>query len=204
MTKAKAKPRAKSKAKAGTSKSTAKDRRKQFPAAYIAAKGNATEAAKTVGFSPKGAAVAGSRMLREANVAAEIERLRAKALKDAEDKGLLTAQEVLESLARGLRFDPRKLYREDGSLKPITELDDSVALELEGVEIDEITLGKGKDAAVIGHTSKVKFPRKHVVREQAMKHFGLFEKDNRQKIEPVADLLEAIHERGSRPPVKAD
>ena len=72
------------------------------------------------------------------------------------------------------------LYNADGSMKKITELADDVALELEGVDIEQVMRrrkGSKSDKVVNVTTAKVNFPKKSSARDQAMKHFGLYAKD---------------------------
>lgn len=171
--------------KAGTSKASAAERKALFVEAYISNDGNGKQAAIAAGCPPKGAAVSASRMLKDANVSAEIERRRAEVIEKAKKKTQLTADEVMESLARDLRFDPAKLFKDDGSMKKITELDEDTRLALRAIDFDEIRVG----GETIGQTAKIKFPEKTSVREQGMKHFGLYKADNKQKGESLALLV---------------
>jgi phage terminase small subunit len=175
--------------KAGTSRAQAAERRKLFVEAYVTNGGNATQAAITAGFTQKSAAVRGSELVKDRNVAEAIEKRRSTALVAAQEVTDLTAAEVLASLARDIRFDPAKLYNDDGSLKAIKDLDEDTRLALRSVEVDEIKEGNGKERIVVGHTTKVKFPEKTAAREQGMKHFGMYERDNSQK--PPAVLIHA-------------
>ena len=168
-------------------------RRELFAREYVLDR-NGAQAAIRAGYSAGSAKVTASRLLTDANVQKMIKTLEEKAAKAAE----LSAEEVKRSLARALRFDARKLYNADGSLKLVTELDDDVALELEGIEIEEITVGTGKDRRVIGKTTKVRHPKKSVAREQAMKHFGLFKKDNEQTPNPLKELMDHLNANGKR------
>ena len=120
-------------------------------------------------------------------------RLRVKELlAEVTAAGILEAAEVVRDLARALRFDPRKLYHVDGKLKAVTELDDDTALALAGVEVIE---GPGEVKSL---TKKLKWLDKNVVREQALKHFGLYGKDNTQKADVIKQFMEAVsgHSRG--------
>ena len=170
--------------KAGTSQAAASNRRALFIEAMIANGGNQTQAAIAAGYPEKSAHVRGAELVKDRKVAAELERRRA----EAAEKAKLTADEVLVSLARALRFDPRKLFQPNGTLKPIAELDDDTALVLQSLEIDEIL----KERAVIGHTKKVKATDRNVAREQAMRHFGLYDRDNRQRTDAIRELLARI------------
>lgn len=180
--------------KAGTSRAAAAERRRLFIEAYIANGCNATAAAIAAGFPQRSAHVRGAELVKDRKVAGELERRRAEGLAKAK----LTADEVLASLARDIRFDPAKLYRPDGSLKKIHELDEDTRLALRSVEFEEITAGRGENAAVIGNTVKVKFPEKTAARDQAMRHFGLYESDNKQQADLIRQFMAAVsgHSRG--------
>ena len=182
----------KKRVKAGTSKAEAAKRKALFVEAFVTNSGNATQAAITAGYSEKSARRIGTRLSTDVHIAAEIEKRRAQALATAQEKTQLTADEVLASLARDIRFDPAKLLNERGAMKPIHEIDEDTRLALRSFEIDEIKV----DGCVIGQTVKVKFPEKTSAREQGMKHFGLYEKDNNQQ--PVATNV-SIHVVGVQP-----
>lgn len=180
--------------KAGTGKDSVAARRHKFVEAYIKNGGNATEAAKIAGFSEKTADQQGSRLLKDVNVSAAIaERMKAIATKYELDTEL-----VIKSLVQELRFDPACLYNENGSLKKITELDEDTRAALTGIEVNKI----GGDDSELIVTHKVRWSPKQHAREQAMKHLGMFEKDNKQKADPIRALLEEIDAR-SRPVVKS-
>lgn len=161
-----------------------------FVEAYVTNGGNATQAAIKAGYSAKTAGPAGARLLKLVNVANAVKTRQISALAAAKEKTDLTAIEVLNSLARDLRFDPAKLFYTDGpdkgKFKPVWEMDEDTRLALRGVEFDEITVGSGDEKTVIGRTAKVKQPEKTAAREQGMKHFGLYKEDNDQK--PAAQL----------------
>lgn len=185
--------------KAGTSKEAAAQRKRLFVEAYIANGGNATEAAKAAGYSAKTAGQQGHALLKEPEVSAAVAAKQQKLAVKFE----LTTEAVLRNLAQAVFFDPRKLYREDGSLKPIQELDDDTAQALAGFEVVEMAGG----AAIGGeegiqhvpmYTKKVKWLDKNAAREQAMKHLGQYREDNDQR-NPLAGLpretLQALVER---------
>ena len=83
-------------------------------------------------------------------------------------------------MARDIRFDPAKLEHEDGTPKRLRELDEDTRLALRGYKLEETITGNGKNRKIV-HRLEVKFPEKTAAREQAMKHFGLYERDNKQK-----------------------
>ncbi len=185
---------AKTRVKPGTSKEAADQRKVHFAEAYIANGGNATEAAITAGFSPQSAGQQGSRLLKDAKVCELLASRRA----ELADKYRLTTDGVLRSLAQAIYFDPRQLYRRDGSLKDVPELDDDTAMALAGVEVTE-EKGSGDDRGkVVGYTKKLKWLDKNTAREQAMKHLGMYREDNNQR-NPLAgvprETLKALAEK---------
>jgi phage terminase small subunit len=86
----------------------------------------------------------------------------------------------LRQLERIVFADVRKLYDGKGRLRPIHTLDAETAAALASTDVDEITIGKGPRRKAIGTTSKVRLHDKLVAIDRAMKHLGLFERDNRQ------------------------
>lgn len=169
------------KVKAGTSKESAEQRKALFIEAFIANGGNATQAAIKAGFSAKSAKQQGSRLLTDANLLAAIERRR----KELREKVELTTEKVLRNLAQAIMFDPRKMFNADGSLKRMQDLDDDTAQALAGFEVVEMAGGMKIDGEggvqhIPMYTKKVKWLDKNSAREQAMKHFGLYEQDNDQ------------------------
>jgi len=169
-------------AKAGTSKVRAAQRKALFVEAYITNGGNAAKAAIAAGYSKKSARFTARDLIADPHVSLQIQLRQKEVLKKAK----LTSGEAMASLARDLRFDPARLYNADGSLKSILKMDEDTRLALRGLEITFIRDGKGK---VIRRTAKVKFPEKTAAREQAMKHFGLYEKDNDQLGNAIARAI---------------
>lgn len=169
----KPKPKAKAQVKAGTSKTSAADRRKIFVESYITNGGNATQAAITAGLSPKTARQQGARMLTDVSIATEIaDRARIVA-----NKYELTTELAARSIIQEMTFDPAKLYRENGTLKDIPELDEDTRMALSSVEFEQVG---SPDAPVF--VRKVKWANRAVAREQLMKHLGMFAADNKQRL----------------------
>jgi phage terminase small subunit len=169
--------------KAGTSKEAAELRKKLFVEAFIANGGNATEAAIQAGYSAKSAGQQASRLLKDANVSQLVAQRQEKLVEKFE----LTTEAVLRNLAQAIYFDPRRLYRDDGSLKDVTELDDDTAMALAGLEVMEEKGTGDERGKVIGYTKKFKWLDKNTAREQAMKHLGQYREDNTQR-NPLADV----------------
>lgn len=165
--------------KQGTSKEAAAARKAIFVEAYIANGGNATEAAKTAGYSRATADQQGSRLLKDVKVAASISYRSQSVAKKYE----LNTELVVKSIVQELLFDPAKLYSEDGTLKAITDLDEDTRMALASIEFEQLG---SQDAPVF--VRKIKWAQRQGAREQAMKHLGMFEKDNDQS-RPITKVV---------------
>jgi len=134
---------------------------------------NATQAAIRAGYKAKNADVVGAQLIGKTWVAAAI-----KAGQERLQKKLdITQERVLLEMARLAFFDVRKLFNPDGSMKKPHELDSDTAAAVASLDLDE---------------EKIKvFGKPEVLRDLA-KHLGLFEQDNRQRGDPVRELLALI------------
>lgn len=160
-------------ANAGTSKLSAEDKRKAFVEAFFVHNENITKAAIEAGFSEKTAYQAGSRLLKDVRVSTEIARRRTEIVAALE----LSTERTIKEVSRLAFSDPRKLVDENGKLKQLHELDDDTAAAVASYEVD-------KDGVI-----KYKFWDKNSAIEKAAKVQGLYQKDNEQKIEGIADAI---------------
>ena len=109
------------------------------------------------------------------------------------DSQIATVRQTLIEASRIALFDPRKLFREDGSPKPISELDDDTAAALAGLDVHEEYAGSGEDRVFIGYTKKYRLAEKNVALEKLFKFHGLYERENRQRTDPLTELVKAIN-----------
>lgn len=167
--------------KGGPTKVSAAQRRNIFALAYIANGGRAHAAAIEAGYSEGVARTNTTRMLNHPEVAKILSAHASKLARKYE----LRADLVVRSIVQELTFDPANLYRPDGSLKDITELDEDTRMALTSVEFESVG---GKDAPT--SVRKVKWANRERAREQAMKHLGMFAADNEQKTRIGLENLE--------------
>jgi len=139
--------------------------------AYLANGHNATQAAIAAGYSKKAAQVQGSRMLSNAIV----RTLLAKEARAVSTIVNLETERTLNEIACISYFDPAELYDDDGKLIPIRQLPRHVRAAIASIEHDKDT----------GRVIKIKLWDKNAAIEKAMKHHGLYEKDNTQKREEL-------------------
>ncbi|WP_417518745.1 terminase small subunit [Marinobacter sp.] len=94
-------------------------------------------------------------------------------------------ERVLKEIASIALFDPRKLFDDAGHPKKISELDDATAAAISGLKVTHIG-AKGQE---VGAVVEYKLSDKNSALEKLMKHLGLYEQDNKQKNESLADAL---------------
>jgi phage terminase small subunit len=123
----------------------------------------------------------------DGKVAGRIAELRGPAL----EKAKVAVERTLLEIARIAYADPRKLFREDGTLKAVHELDDETAAMVASMEREEIKVGE----RVVGHTRRIRLWDKNAALEKAMKHLGLYERDNRQGRPQVVIVATSVDER---------
>jgi phage terminase small subunit len=163
---------------------------------------NATQAATRAGYSARTANEQGARLLAKVSVRSAIEKAKAARA----ERTHITQDRVLLELSRIAFFDLRRLYREDGSLKAMNELDDDAAAVLAGVDVVETKGGAamgGEDGIrhVAEFVKKVKIPDKVGALGLAMRHLGML----KDKLEhsggvtvSIADQIKQAHEARKR------
>ena len=163
-------------------------RQQRFVAGVLAGK-SAKQAYIDAGYkvtTDHSAESAAERLLRNVEVARLIEQARRKALTAAD----LTAERTIRELARLVCFDPRTLFRDDGTLKDPGEWDDDTAAAVASLEIEEVkgpagsddeqeaqphggSLKRSRGKVTVGKLKKVKLWDKKGAIDTAMKHLGL-------------------------------
>lgn len=123
-----------------------------FVAEYLANGFNATQAAIAAGYAKKNADTQGSRLLANTVVAAAIAGRKQQMLDTRE----ITAEKVLDEIAKVAFLDPRRLWTPEGELIPIGKLDDGSAAAIAGIEVKEFYANK----VPIGRLKKIKIADK--------------------------------------------
>ena len=132
----------------------------RFAAEYLI-DGNATRAAAAAGFGEKGAHAQGSRLLKNAKVAAAITEGHARRAKKLE----ISAERVLEELAKLAYYDPGDLYDGAGNRIPVNKLDADIRAAVCAVDDDvQESLGEadaeGIKPPIITRKQKIKMADK--------------------------------------------
>lgn len=133
---------------------------------------NATQAAIRAGYSEKTAHSQGQRLLKHVGVAAEIQ----KRMNERSARTEITSDKVLHELARLGFSDLRKLFNDNGSLRPISEIDDDTAACISSVEV--VTRPSGSVDAdgnrEVEYVHKIRMWDKNSALEKIGKHLVMF------------------------------
>ncbi len=117
------------------------------------------------------AAVQASLLLKDPKVMRRISEL----AEMSASRVALSKGRVLMEAAKIAFVDPRKFFNPDGELLPIHELDPDTAAALAGIEVDQITLGKGEKKTKL-KTSKIKLAPKVAALTLLAQHYQLLGK----------------------------
>lgn len=149
---------------------------------------NATQAAIRAGFSRRTARQIGERLLTKVDIAQAIEAAMAERSRRTE----ITADRVLQEVAKLAFLDIAGAFNADGSLKPLHEIDPDTRAALSGLEVAEIT---GEDGHTVGRIRKLKLADKTASLTLLMRHLGML--NDKVKLQgdtenPVALLIREI------------
>jgi phage terminase small subunit len=137
---------------------------------------NATQAAIRAGYSQKTAYSIGDENLRKP----EIKDLISKLKNSRSERTEITADMVIQELAKIGFADIKNYYEGDEAQKDITKLDNKLTAAVSSIKVTE---SSGKDWSKT--TKEFKLHDKVKALEDLGKHLGVFEKDNKQKTTPV-------------------
>jgi phage terminase small subunit len=132
----------------------------------------------TANMKPKTVHEAASRLLKNSKVAARIAELTAPAILAAG----LSLERTLREVARVAYSDLGRYYRADGTMKPIVEWDDDMRAAVAHLETEDTTVQittEGKTTtSTAARVKKLKFWDKNAAIDKAIRHLGLYERDN--------------------------
>jgi len=135
---------------------------------------NAKQAAIRVGYSEKTAKEIGCENLTKPNVSARIDSLRA----DIYKRNKVTVDEIVNGLGEMFRVDTTEIFKEDGSLKPLSEMTPRARKAIKNIKIQEYAYDDGSKS----EKRTIELHDKLSAVEKLMKHLGGYEKDNQQQM----------------------
>ncbi len=167
-------------------------RQQQFVAEYLIDL-NASAAARRAGYKGDPNTI-GPRLLANVGIRSQIEVAKAKRI----ERTQITADRVLQELARIAFFDIRRLYNVDGTMKKPSELDDEAAAVLAGVDVIEQATSEvdddGNVKAAPTWTKKAKVFDKTAALTLAMRHLGML-KDKLEVEATINGLAERMRQQ---------
>ena len=130
---------------------------------------NASQAALRAGYSPKSSPKIGFQLLEITRIQEAIQKERLK----IEKKTDITIEKCLKEYAKIAFLDIEKAFKEDGSLKPISEIPEDIRRAIAGLETSTIRTDDNK----IGTLHKIKISDKKGALDSIMRHLGGFDND---------------------------
>ena len=103
---------------------------------------------------------------------------------ELEKRNAMTLDKVIKSIADIATFDIAEIYDEDGKIKPIHEMPKKARSAIQSLK----TLELGDDKKGQARIRDVKVLNKLDAFEKLMKYFGGYEKDNKQKANPITEI----------------
>ncbi len=131
---------------------------------------NATRAAIAAGYSKKTAYSQGQRLLKNVEMQKTLAEKQGARLHRLE----ITADRVLQELAKLAFYDPGDLLESDGSMKQIRDIDPITRMAVAGLEVTELFEGTGDQRHAYGLCKKIKLVDKGINLERLGKHLKLF------------------------------
>lgn len=132
-----------------------------------------------------------SRLMADVKVRLRVEQLQA----ITAEQNAVTIEEVLKSLAKWIRFNPKSIINDDGSMKSFSEMSDDEAECVQDFQIQEIWGGEKGTREVIGVLKRVKLIDKLGTADKFMRKFGQYINNlniTNDNLEHLEDLLDGI------------
>lgn len=133
---------------------------------------NATQAAIRAQFSQnyKSASVIASKLLRRPNVRYQINRM----IEAQCNRIKVDTDFVLKELIKLATFDIQDIYDEDGNIKPVQDLPETVRKAIATIEVEELYAGRGLARKNVGRNVKIKFWDKSKALENLGRYLKMF------------------------------
>lgn len=149
---------------------------------------NGTAAAIRAGYSKKTATLIATQNVRKPNIKFRIDAvLEARAAVNA-----ITVNRILEEYGKLAFMDPRKFFKEDGSVLDVTELDDSSAACVAGMDISVVK----KEGTTTEYIKKIRLTDKSKALKDLATYLHMFaEKDDSGKEDNYAEVLKELAKR---------
>lgn len=153
---------------------------------YYLVNRNGTDAAIKAGYSRKVAASEACILLRQHNIRLRINELIKKQL----DKVDLKTSTIIRELMNSAMVNITDAYNEDGTIKPLHEMPESLQKAIISIETEEIYTGSGEERRAVGQARKIKIHDRVSSLKLLGQHLKMF--TDVMQIENLDGLAEAI------------
>ena len=147
---------------------------------------NGTQAAIRAGYSTDSAKEIASENLTKPNIKAKINKL----IKEQLDSLKVDSKLILREILNAAMVNIADAYDENGKLKDLCDMPESLQKAITSVEINELYDGTGKDREQIGYTKKIKIDSRLKALELLGKNKKLF--TDILKVDGIEDLAEQM------------
>lgn len=144
---------------------------------------NGTKAAKLAGYSESGAHTEAYNLLKNPEVIAEIVRKR----EEESQRLSITRERIAQEYARIAFFDARKVYDDEGKIKPPTEWDADMGAVVAGMEVEEHYTFDKDFNIVKSVTRKIKKNPKNAALDSLVKMFGFAAPEKVAAVTPTGE-----------------
>lgn len=158
-------------------------------------------AAERAGYAPLAAAAVADNLMGKAHIVHAVNDGRRKLRDELAKQTGMELADIVRAIAEIATFDPADLYDDNGNVRPLDEMPRAARMALEGIDSEEVHEGRGRDREHVADIRKLKFTKRSVWFDMLMRHHGGYELDNRQKTDPVTELIREINGRRSSLPI---
>lgn len=131
---------------------------------------NGTQAAIRAGYSEKTAYSLAERLLRKVEIKKRVVAIDAKHTESVD----LKADAVLRALMEIAFADIAEAFNDDGTLKRLKEMPQSIRRCIAGVDVEELFAGSGQERTMVGYVKKFRMWDKVKALEKLGQHLDLF------------------------------
>jgi len=128
------------------------DKHKLFCMEYIKNGFNGTKAAISAGYNENCAKETASYLLTHHNIRQYVDELKA----DLGKRIGISAEMIALEMAKIAFSNVKSILNDDGTLKPLSELNDAEAACISSIETEELFDGRGRDRELVGYIKKIK------------------------------------------------
>lgn len=162
------------------------DKHKLFCMEYVKNGFNGSKAAISAGYTESCAKETASYLLTNPNIRQYVDELKA----DLGKRIGISAEMIALEMAKIAFSNVKSILNDDGSLKPLSELNDAEAACISSIETEELFDGRGKDRELIGYVKKIKLWNK----QQSLSDLNVMLGYNKDKSESKTVVVNVSHD----------